>query len=441
MSNIQDAADALSALSVQQAETPVIENKAEQQDVKIKVESNSTSIGRIALGTAAVLGVLLLAFFVYKSISVLLLLFIALLVATAIEPIVNKLRRGPFSRSAGILIVYSALFVVLGIIGYILVSVFFSQLGDFKTGLQASVKDMQASVKTMSPGFLHDQMNSILNVANGFIIKVGAAPANDAEAAEAVAATAVTVAEVFFGLITIFVVAFYWLSERTLVKRSLMSWLPTRRANRVKRVWDEIEVKVGGWVRGQLTLMVIVGLASAVGYFLLGIQFWPALALFIAIAEAIPLVGPYIGTAPAILVALTQTQNDGLPALLGMDPINPLIRALMVVAFAVILQTIEGNVLIPRIMKNSVGISPLTVIISILIGGTLAGLAGALVAVPLAGALQVIIVDIKTAYETDRKMAEDAAIEAENQQAASTLVTASDAGSELNNSGVVSPAR
>lgn len=399
-----------------------VENKIEQQDVKIQVQSRDTPVVRIALGAAAVLAVLLLAYFIYKSITVLLLLFIALLVATAIEPLVTKLRRGPFSRSAGILIVYTGMFVVLGLVGYILVSVFFSQLEDFRSGLSRSIDEMQASMQTMEQGFMRSQVNSILNVAEGFVWKLGAAPTTNEEAAEAVAATAVTVAEIFFALITIFVVAFYWLGERTLIKKGLMSWLPTRRANRVKRVWDEIEEKVGGWVRGQLTLMVIVGLASAVGYFVLGIQFWPALALLITIAEAIPLVGPYIGTAPAVLVALTQTENDGLPALLGMDPINPLLRAALVVVFAVILQTVEGNVLIPRIMKDSVGISPLTVIISILLGATLAGLAGALVAVPLAGALQVIIADIKAAQDSDRKQAEMEEIEEQSRQATSELV-------------------
>jgi len=115
-------------------------------------------------------------------------------------------------------------------------------------------------------------------------------------------------------VITFFVVAFYWLTERTPIKRSIMSWLPAERANRVRRVWDDIEVKVGGWVRGQLTLMVVVGVVSAVGYFVIGVKYWPVLALFIGLAEAIPLVGPYIGTAPAVLIALTQPGNDGLPA-------------------------------------------------------------------------------------------------------------------------------
>jgi predicted PurR-regulated permease PerM len=241
---------------------------------------------------------------------------------------------------------------------------------------------------------------------------------------ETVTTTLSTVLEVFFAVITIFVVAFYWLSERTLIKRSLMSWLSAKRANRVRRVWDDIEVKVGGWVRGQLTLMVIVGAVSAVGYFVLGVKYWPALALFILIAEAIPLVGPYIGTAPAVLVALTQTGNDGLPALLGMGDFGNVTRALLVVVFAVVLQTIEGNVLIPRVMKNSVGISPLTVIISILLGATLAGLAGALIAVPIAGAIQVIIADLKAAKESDEALAETTEAAAETRLEDGELVVA-----------------
>ena len=123
--------------------TPETEGKAVGRQVHINVESVGVPVGRIALGTAVVLGVLFLAFVVYSSLSILLLLFFALLVATAIEPIVNMLRRGPFSRSAGILIVYTGLFIVLGVIGYILVTVFVSQLGDVGNSLQKSISAMQ----------------------------------------------------------------------------------------------------------------------------------------------------------------------------------------------------------------------------------------------------------------------------------------------------------
>jgi predicted PurR-regulated permease PerM len=189
----------------------------------------------------------------------------------------------------------------------------------------------------------------------------------------------------------------------------VIALLPADRGNRVRRVWDDIEIKVGGWVRGQLTLMLIVGLVSAIGYFTIGLKYWPVLAVIIFICEAIPLVGPYIGTAPAVLVAFTQTGNDGLPALLGMEDIGSVPRALMVVAFAILLQAVEGNVLVPRVMRNSVGISPLTVMVSLLVGATLGGLAGALLAVPFAGALQVIVADLRAAAQSDAALAEQTA--------------------------------
>jgi predicted PurR-regulated permease PerM len=408
-------------------ENTSIENAAEQQDVHIKLE-NPVPVLRVALGTLAVLFVLFVSFLVYKSLAILLLMFLALLVATAIEPLVNVLRRGPFNRSAGILIVYTGLFVVIGFVVYLMFSVFLAQLGDFGTALGRSVTELRTSVSSIDNRVVQQQADLFLDVAEGFVAQVNRpAPAEDMtdeEKVEAVTSTALTVAELFLAIITIFVVAFYWLSERTLIKRGLMSWLPPRRANRIRRVWDDIEVKVGGWVRGQLTLMLVVGLASAVGYFVIGVKFWPALALFIAIAEAIPLVGPYIGTAPAVLVALTQNGNDGLPALLGMEDIGSVPRALLVVAFAFLLQTVEGNVLVPRIMKNSVGISPLTVIVSILLGATLAGLAGALVAVPLAGAIQVIVQDIKAARDSELKFQEETQAAAQTRAEAGELVVA-----------------
>ena len=409
-----------------------IENKPEKQDVRINVEQSKLPVGRVALGAAAVLFVLFMAFVIYRSLTILLLLFIAILIATAIEPLVNVLRRGPFSRSAGILIVYSGLFIVIGAILYLVFSVFLTQLTDFGSSLGKSVTEMRQGVDDIDSPFVRQQMDIVLDVADTFVARVQQpdVPDTEEEKLAAVTGTATLVGEVFFAITTIFVVAFYWLSERTLIKRGLMTWLPPKRANRVRRVWDDIEVKVGGWVRGQLALMAIIGLTSAVGYFVLGVKYWPALALIIGIAEVIPLVGPYIGTAPAVLVALTQGGNDGLPALLGMGDFGGLVRALLVVAFAFLLQTVEGNVLVPRVMKNSVGISPLTVIVAILLGATLAGLAGALVAVPLAGAIQVVMSDLKAARQSEMEFEEETQKAAQVRAEDGELVVAYDKGGE-----------
>ncbi|MDQ6693938.1 MAG: AI-2E family transporter [Chloroflexota bacterium] len=386
-------------------------DEQQPKDLHVAVEVNRLKIPGVVGATLGVLGVLLLAYLTYKALPLLLLFLMSLLIATAIEPLVNRLRHGPFNRSAGILVVYTALFLILGLILYVIGTTFVSQLGDLGTSIHTTVGKMQSDVKSIQSPFLQGQINTILKVADNFVTGFQKPPSTPATV-DTVTQTILPVAEAFFGVITIFVVAFYWLTERILIKRAVMTWFPARRANRIRRVWDDIEVKVGGWVRGQLTLMALVGLISAVGYFFIGVHYWPVLALFIAIAEAIPLVGPYIGTAPAVVVALTQEGDGGIG------------KALMVMAFAVLLQTVEGNVLVPRIMRNSVGISPLTVIISILLGGTLAGLAGALLAVPLAGALQVIITDIKAARESEEKLAEQTLASEETRREDSELVVA-----------------
>ncbi|HEX6607661.1 MAG TPA: AI-2E family transporter, partial [Chloroflexia bacterium] len=163
-----------------------------------------------------------------------------------------------------------------------------------------------------------------------------------------------------------------------------------------------------------------------IGYFAMGLRYWPVLAVIIFVCEAIPLVGPYIGTAPAVLVALTQPGNDGLPLLLGMDNLGSVTRALLVIVFAVVLQMVEGNVLVPRIMRNSVGISALTVIVSLLIGSALAGLAGALLAVPVAGAIQVIIMDLQAAATARAEAEKRAAQEAVDKEHLEHIIVPSD---------------
>jgi predicted PurR-regulated permease PerM len=399
---------------------PASDDQASQANLHVDVGVSHLRVPSVVLATLAVLTVLLLAYLVYRTLPLLLLLFVALLFATAIEPLVKWLRRGPFNRSAGILVVYTAIFLLLGTIGYVTLPVVFEQVGELSGSLSKTVGDMRKGVDDINNPFLRQQATVFVDAAEATANQLGkpSTPTSDTEKVQQVTETTLTVAEVFFGVITLFVVAYYWLTERILIKRSLMTWLPVRRANRVRRVWDDIEVKVGGWVRGQLVLMAIVGVLSAIGYFVIGVQYWPALALFIAIAEAIPLVGPYIGTAPALLVALTQQPDGGVG------------KALMVIGFAIVLQTIEGNVLVPRVMRNSVGVSPLTVLISILFGATLAGLAGALVAVPIAASIQVIVQDIKAAHESEEKFEEETEEAKETREEAGELVVAFPAGGE-----------
>jgi predicted PurR-regulated permease PerM len=185
-------------------------------------------------------------------------------------------------------------------------------------------------------------------------------------------------AQTVINALTIFVLAFYWLVERASIKRVLLRNVPTARARDVNTVWLEIEEKFGSWVRGQFVLMLAIGIMAGVGYVLLGLPNAALLAVAAGLFEIVPMLGPFLAFAPAVLIALT------------IDPS----KAVIVVIYALVIQQIESNVLVPRVMRETVGVSPLTVILGILVGSTLYGLPGAFVAVPIAGAIQVVLAHV-----------------------------------------------
>jgi predicted PurR-regulated permease PerM len=136
--------------------------------------------------------------------------------------------------------------------------------------------------------------------------------------------------------------------------------------------------KISAWLIGQLLLAGTIGASSAIGLWALGIPFFYVLALLSAIGEMIPIVGPILSAIPAIAVAST----------LGLQ------KVIAVIIFFLVQQQLENHILVPKIMSRQVGVSPVTVIISLLIGGALMGVVGALLAVPTAAILQVIAAEI-----------------------------------------------
>jgi predicted PurR-regulated permease PerM len=134
-------------------------------------------------------------------------------------------------------------------------------------------------------------------------------------------------------------------------------------------------MRLGYWVRGQLILMAVLAIATGVAYSVLGLPNALLLALLAGLAEAIPIVGPLLGAIPALVVAAT-------------------IRPELVVAVAVgyvVIQFIEGNVLVPIVMKRAIGMSALMVIISLLVGAAVGGIVGAFLAIPLVAAFEVVL--------------------------------------------------
>jgi predicted PurR-regulated permease PerM len=328
----------------------------------------------VARAAVVLIGLSLSCYLLWRVQEVLFLLMLAILLATAIEPLVTLLRRGPFTRGSGVLAVYTLIVLAIGIPAYIIVPSVVSQAASFTEAIPERLQQLRPYGENLQPRAVQALALGILDNATQ-AVQAPARPVAQEQVIEAGATFAHTLVSFF----TVFVLAYYWLVERPSIKRVVLRTVPVRQARNVNTVWMEVEEKLGGWVRGQLILMLAIGIMAAVGYFFLGLPNPILLGVSAALFEIIPMIVPFLAFAPAVLVALATV-----------DPT----RALAVAAYAVVIQQIESNILVPRVMGRTVGISPLTVLLGILIGSALAGLPGAFLAVPVGGVLQVILAHV-----------------------------------------------
>jgi predicted PurR-regulated permease PerM len=185
-----------------------------------------------------------------------------------------------------------------------------------------------------------------------------------------------------FGLITILILSFYFLVEAQTMFDYVIRFVPAGRRADVSTVARQAVEKVSAWLRAQFLLAGVMGLSATIGLWLMGVPYVYVIALIAAIGETIPIIGPVIGGVTAVAVALSVSTR----------------LALMVGAYFVVLHQLEANVLVPKIMERRVGVSPVVVIVALLIGGELWGLIGAILAIPTAAILSVIVEEVAAGH-------------------------------------------
>jgi predicted PurR-regulated permease PerM len=179
-------------------------------------------------------------------------------------------------------------------------------------------------------------------------------------------------------IVTIVLLTFYMLVDSQNIFAFFVRLFPRRHRAQVASISATVTVKVSAWLGGQLLLAIIIGMTSAIGLGLMGVPYFYVLALISAVGEMIPMVGPILSAIPAILVAVTVS-----PAL-----------AIGVLVFFVLQQQLENTVLVPKIMGRQVGLSPVTVILALAVGGELLGVVGAILSVPTAAIIQVLVQEL-----------------------------------------------
>jgi predicted PurR-regulated permease PerM len=324
-------------------------------------------------GMGLAVGVLLVYGLVQLGIAarnVLLLLFVSVLLASALEPMVGWLReRLRMGRSGTILVVYLTFFVVMLGLAFVVLPAAINQGQGILASLPAVVEQVRVWAADVRPVALSKSITALVeSVAEAF------APAPPPGADQVVkVGTAVAEGAVF--LFTMLAVVFFWLVEHARLQRYTLAFLPATRRAGARRAWNEFETRLGLWVRGQLILMGAIGVATGTAYTLLGLPGALLLGLIAALTEAIPIVGPLLGAIPAVLVAATVSPE----------------LALVVGALYLVFQLIESNVLVPMVMRNTIGISPLLVLFSLLVGAAVGGLIGAFLAVPIAASAEIVL--------------------------------------------------
>ena len=322
----------------------------------------------LTLGAGMVLAILALA---WAAGSVLVLMFVAVILASGLQPIVAWLRTHiPIGRGAAILLVYGIFFLAVIGMAVIVLPASIGQLERTLASLPPFFDRAREWAAELRPGALAEGITGLIDAAARAVL-----PSDPTPDGEVVVQVGITVFGAIMSVLTVLTVVYFWLTEHARLQRYALAFFPKHRRARARDVWNNAETRLGMWVRGQLILMGTLGLGTGIAYTVLGVPSAILLGLLSALFEAVPIVGPLLGAIPAVVVAATVSPE----------------LALQVAVVYAILQFIEGNVLVPIVMRNTVGISPFLVIFSVLAGAAAGGFVGALLAVPIAATAEVLL--------------------------------------------------
>jgi predicted PurR-regulated permease PerM len=337
-------------------------------------ERAARALIRYAVTMMALAVVILWAAWVARK--ALLLIYISTLLAIGFSSVVAFIERMRLRRSgpalphwAAILVLYVLIFGAIAFIGMLIVPPLVLQA----QGLwrEAPVLFERVQQFLIEHGVLHEHLTIVEAVKR--------APGSSGDTVGTVLNAIGGIFGGLFGIVTILILTLYMLIESRSLGALVLRAFPVERRDQAAAAIGEVTLKVSAWLNGQLLLGTIIGTTAGVGLWLLGVPYFYVLALTCGVGELIPVVGPVLSAVPAIAVALSVSPQ----------------KALVVALFLIAQQQFENHVLVPKIMSSQVGVSAVTVLVALLIGGELLGILGALLAVPTAAILQVIVQELR----------------------------------------------
>ena len=329
---------------------------------------------RIMWATLVFVFVALGFWLLFRFHQVVFILFIAMVIGTVFRPVVTWLNRLGLPRKTAGILAYFVLLALFISFTFLLLPLIFEQ---------------SATLASTIPGYYQNLREGMANYPNPFILRLsellpttlsGLEPTQQTGqqmlvfAGQAVGYVA-SAANAVFLTITILLLAFHWTLDGPHTIQSLL--LLTSKAQRVSitQLISDMEIKVGSYIAGQGLLCLIIFFMSLVTYLIIGLPNALVLAIIAGVMEAVPFIGPLLGAIPAGIIALSVSPS----------------KLIWVIVASVVIQQLENNLLVPRVMRKAVGINPFVSLLAIFAFTSLFGIAGTLMAIPIAAIIQLLL--------------------------------------------------
>lgn len=308
-----------------------------------------------------ILFALAVVFSIVKLLDIIALIFTSILITLAICPLVDWFEKRKIKRGISSLVILLSIFGFIITMAVSIASPLISQTEQFIVKLPAiveKVSPIKFDVNSFTP-----QFSSVPNQV--FKIAVGT----------------------FSGFLTVFaviVLSYYMIQEMHNLKNYFLFWSPDK-GERYNLIAEKLEVEIGHWIRGEVLLMVIVGILSYLGYVIVGLPYAVALGVIAGILELVPNVGPTVATIPAILVGFSISSSHGIGALV----------------VAIVVQQLENNLIVPKVMQKTTGLNPIVTLLAIMIGLKLGGPLLAVLSLPVILSARVIFSHVRVNKTTN----------------------------------------
>jgi len=298
----------------------------------------------IIFAVALILGL----WFLYQVRSILVLFFISFILMTAVNPLVKLAKKVKIPTIVVMLFIYFGIITLVSIVVASLVPALVQQTRDITLLLPTYLHNLEVIFNAQ---FDPNMLGSYVSEVPSNLLKVAASAFSNV-----------------MDILALFFISYYLVLDRPHLHKYFIRFFENHEAEaKAEALVFAVERQVGGWVRGELLLMLVIGVATYIGLILLGVPFALPLAVLAGLLELVPNLGPTIAAIPAILIGFTVSPIIGIGTLI----------------LSIVIQQLENNLIVPKIMESATGTNPLITMLVLLVGFTLGGIMGAILSMPI----------------------------------------------------------